>query len=300
MLISSGGELQMRRFGGLAAVVLLAATAAWAGRNDYRLQPLGNPTTRPDANANFRAFARELGAGITSIGMSPPQTLGHLGFAAELELSTVSFNTSAVQFPTQGGPHNPVLLPSLHVRKGLPFSFEVGARVAYLQDSRIFAPTLELKWAVTEGFPYVPDIGLRVHGTRLLNTRDFDLTTLGVDLGLGHRFVLSSSVTLAPYGGWNLVWVGASSNNIDFNPGRTEAQASSSPVAQLTDTGVYDSLTLSSNGHSRFYAGARLGLGMFQLGMELSYSNLGSIETTTGKRDLPSVFAFNTAVGVTF
>ncbi len=284
----------------MAALCVFAAGTAWADRNDYRLQPLGNPSTDPGANANFRAFARELGAGLTSIGMSSPETLGHLGFAADLELSTVSFNTGSVQFPTQGGPHNPVFLPSIHLRKGLPFSFEVGARVAWLQESRLFAPTLELKWAVTEGFPYVPDIGLRVHGTRLLNTRDFDLTTLGVDLGLGHRFALGGAMTLTPYGGWNLIWVGASSNNIDFNPGRTEAEASASPVAQLTDTGVYDSLSLSSNGHSRFYAGLRFGTGILRLGIELSYSNLGSVRTTTGDRDLPSVFAFNSSAGISF
>ncbi|HZH03692.1 MAG TPA: hypothetical protein VEY30_07910 [Myxococcaceae bacterium] len=296
----------MRRLGGVAAAAVLAlAGQAWANRNDFRVHQLGNPADRPEANADFRAFARELGAGLSSVTLAPPETLGYSGFNVNLELSAVSFDTSAVRFPTERAFRSPLLLPSLHVRKGLPWSFELGARLAWIEESRMFAPTAELKWAVAEGYPYIPDIGIRVHGTRLLNARDFDLTVLGVDLSLGKEFAVGGAATLTPYAGWNLVWVGATSNNIDFNPGRTEQEATATPIAQLTDTGVYDSLSLSNNGHSRFYAGLRFITGIFQLGAEFSYANLGRIrvatsEGTARERNLPSVFALNTSVGLNF
>ncbi len=87
------------------------------------------------------------------------------------------------------------------MRKGFPFSFEVGARAAWIDRSSMAVGTLEAKCAINEGFLYLPDVAIRGYVTRLFNTRDFDLTTFGFDLGVGREFPIGGMITLTPYAG---------------------------------------------------------------------------------------------------
>jgi hypothetical protein len=291
----------------IALALLLSVTAAHAGAYDFKLFRLGNPTPGqmnydPSGNANFRAFTRELGAALSSITLMPPSTLGYDGFAIGTELSILNLKTSQFPLPTEGGFSGPLLVPSLHLRKGLPFSFEVGARTGWIQKSGMAVATVELKWALNEGFANWPDLGIRGHFTRLFNSRDFDLYTGGVDVGVGKRFAIAGTMTITPYGGWNPVWVAAFSKTVDFNPGRSSEDSLSTPTAQLRDTGVYEDVRAGSNMHHRFYAGFQFILGVLQVGAEASYSILGKIpDAGTGTdRSLPSLLAFNATIGLGF
>jgi len=298
----------MKKPGRIIALALsLSVTAAHASAYDFRLFRLGNPAPGgmnydPSANANFRAFARELGAALTSITLMPPSTLGYDGFAIGTELSILNLKTSQFLFPTEGGVSGPLLVPSLHLRKGLPFSFELGARAGWIQKSGMAVGTIELKWALNEGFANWPDLGIRGHFTRLFNARDFDLYTGGVDVGIGKRFTIAGTMTITPYAGWNPVWVAAFSKTVDFNPGRSYEDSVSMPTSQLRDTAVYDDVRAGSNMHHRFYAGFQFVLGVLQAGAEASYSTLGQIrdEGTGTDRSLPSLLAFNATIGVGF
>jgi hypothetical protein len=304
----------MRLRKGLAlGVCLLTGSAAWADINDLRLAQLGNPDPAsssydPLANAHFRIFARQLAAALTSTNLTPPGTTGHSGFAMNLELSVADLRPGGTfVMPTEQPFGSPLLIPSLHLRKGLPFSFELGTRIAWLDRSRMFAGTGELKWAVNEGFYYLPDLAIRAHGTRLFNTRDLDLTAAGLDIGLGKKFPLGGMITLTPYAGWNLIWVAASSSLVDFNPGRTQAQAEQTPTSQLQDSGVYDELSMSANSHNRFYLGLRFIGGIVQIAAEVSYANLGIIKVPSAgdpnvlvDYSLPRVLSYNTTLGLDF
>ncbi len=302
--------------------LLLWSVTSLADPYDLRLYKLGNPTPGGvnydrAANARFAAFARQFAAGLTSVNLSPPETLGHSAFSVTAELSVVQFEQGEFALPTEQyradrpGITGALLLPSVHLRKGLPWSFEVGARVAWIEKSRMGAATGEVKWALNEGFTYLPDLGVRAYATRLFNSRDFDLTAGGLDLGIGKQFAIGGMVTLTPYVGWNLVWVAANSNTIDFNPGRTEAESVQGRNAPYTDengvpqVGVFDELRLTSNSHNRFYGGARFIAGALQLGAEYSTSRLPRVQVPVGEgdtqsRQLPAVNAFNFTVGLDF
>ncbi len=282
-----------------------------ADPNDFRVATLGNPDQgeanfSASANPNFRAFAREMGAAITSINLMPPETLGHAAFAVNGEVSVVNIS-NRVTIPTERAFTGTLLIPSVHVRKGLPFSTEIGARVGWLDRSRMAVGTLEFKAALNEGFTYLPDVGVRGHFTRLFNTRDFDLYAAGFDIGVGKQFAIGGMVTLTPYVGWNQVYVGASSDTIDFRPERTLQEASANPQAQLQDAGSYEDLSLGGNAHARFYGGLRFIGGVVQLGLEYSYANLGTIKapdeanpSEVVDRALPPVSAFNATFGLDF
>lgn len=283
--------------------VALVSGAALADSYDFRIYQLGNPQSggtgfTPRANGNFRVFARMFAAAMTSVNLAPPETLGHSAFAFNAELSVVDFNGGAL--PTTGEFKGPMLIPSAHVRKGLPWSFEVGARAAWIEKSRMGAGTLELKWALNEGFTYLPDIGVRGNVTKLINGRDFDLTAGGLDIGLGKQFAIGGMVTITPYVGWNLLFVGASSGNVDFRPTRTLAE-SDSAGEQYRDFYVFDSLQAAGNTHNRFYGGFRFIGGVATLGAEVSYSVFSRFTDGAGEeRIIPAVLAINSTIGLDF
>lgn len=321
----------MRKLG-LALVALWVSGSAVAEKNDFRVQQLGNPTdpditTALTANVNFAGFAREFAAALTSSNLMPPATLGHSGFNVAVELSTVNLagaldtgnSTAFFLLPTDPNADDfykrgPLLLPSIHIRKGLPFSFEVGMKATLIDKSTMGSALGELRFGVNEGFAYLPDICARLYTMRLFNTKDFNLGATGLDIGVGKRFAIGGMVTLHPYVGWNPVWVRASSAQIvDFRQERTYAESVQDPYSQLTENaGQFDAVRPFDNGYeNRFYAGVRFIGGVLQLGAEVSYTGIGNVTKTrtTGDNPIketsvtgsfPAVTAFNTTIGLDF
>ncbi len=300
-------------------VGVLSSATALADAYDFRIYQLGNPYCgldpsgacvspgsgyRPEADANFRAFTRRLAAAMTSVNLMPPETLGHSAFSIGVELSVVDFGstTTTTDIPTTSPIRGPLLMPSVHIRKGLPWSFELGVRAAWLEKSRMGSGTLELKWALNEGFTYLPDIGVRGYVTKLLNTRDFDVTAGGLDIGVGKQFAIAGMVTVTPYVGWNLSFVGATSGSVDFRPSRglDDSDKVKDPTAG-SDFYVFKPVMAAQNTNNRFYGGFRLIAGVVQLGFEVSYTVLGSFEDArVGRVDMAPVVSYNGLIGFDF
>ncbi|MCY1042610.1 hypothetical protein OV208_14895 [Corallococcus sp. bb12-1] len=292
----------------LVLATALSGAAAHADDNDlqiarFGIDRYGQENAAALASADFRAFARTFGAVINSANLMPPRTTGHSGYAFNAELSVVSLPDS-VFLPTEREQPGSVLVPSVHVRKGLPFSLELGGRVGWVEKSGMVTAMGELKWAVNEGFTYLPDVGARLHVTKLFGAHDLDLTTTGLDIGVGKQFPLGGMITLTPYGGLDLAFVSAASRTLIFNPDLTleESQDDDSRATLANgNAGAYARVSAGDNLTPRFYAGARFIGGALQLGAEFSVTSLGSFDVTgDGTRDLPSVVAFNTTLGLDF
>lgn len=311
MPTSIAGMLRLATRGLLLATSLLSF-AAGADTYDFRVYQLGNPQSSGAANGNFRVFARRFAAAMTSVNLAPPETLGHSGFNFGAELSVVDFGKGAT-LPIEGcggtacAFAGPMLIPTVHVRKGLPFSFEIGARAGWIEKSRMGVATLELKWALNEGFTYLPDIAVRGNITKLINSRDFDITSGGVDIGIGKQFAIAGMITLTPYVGWNLLFVGASSGTVDFNPARPLNEADQA-TSQFADYYVFDSVQAAANTHNRFYGGFRFIGGVVQLAFEISYSVIGKFNDSAGQARCDpngtdgscNVLTFNGMLGLDF
>jgi hypothetical protein len=296
----------------VALAALLSGATVFADDYDFRVERLGNPTPgganfNAAANANFQAFARTFGAALTSTNLMPPETLGHSGFNVNLELTVASLPSDTVLPTERAQQPGTVLLPAFHVRKGLPFSLEFGGRVAWVEKSRMVAATGELKWAVNEGFTYLPDISVRGHVTRLFGNRDFDLTGLGLDFGVGKQFPIGGMITLTPYGGLDFTGISANSSILDFRQDRTYGETLTRPLAGLEDTAVYSKASFGDNINQRLYGGVRFIGGVLQIGAEISFTRLGSVDVPTGadpavteSKGLPGVVTFNTSFGLDF
>jgi hypothetical protein len=299
----------MRTFSRWLVLAACASGAtAYADDNDLQIYRFGNPDRDElnfsvSANADFQAFARVMGAAITSINLMPPETTGHSAWAVNAELSVVSLPDS-ILIPTESAQPSSVLIPSFHVRKGLPFSLELGGRVGWMEKSRQVVATGELKWAVNEGFTWLPDLGVRGHVTHLFGARDLSLTVMGLDFGVGKQFPLGGMVTLTPYGGLDLGFVGATSSTLDFNPNRTfDDSTANNSRAALEDTAEYAKVSFGDNVNQRLYGGVRFIGGVLQLGAELSLTRTGSVAPDPDSeetRGVPAVFAFNTTLGFDF
>ncbi|MDR0965522.1 MAG: hypothetical protein LBM75_03290 [Myxococcales bacterium] len=281
----------------LTMAVFLIARPVWAtNAEDFKIYQLGDPSSDPTADTKFRLFANQLGIAISGFNFSPAQTLGHSGFAISLEYGVSKINPD--YWPRYGTSDSPYLLmPSLHLRKGLGLSFELGGRLTYLQESSMFAGTLELKWALNEGFTYAPDFAVRGHVTTLAGATDFDMTTGGVDIGIGKQFGIGGVVTLTPYIGWNLIFVHATARMIDFQPSRAPEEAMAQPFETLN---FYQEVKAGDNVSHRFYGGLRFVLMPVEIGLEFSYTKVSVDHEIEGlDKEIP-VMNFGAKLGVDF
>lgn len=175
-------------------------------------------------NELFEQFATGFGLVLGPKFLAPAETLGQAGFDVGFEASFSAIDPSADHWKTAAPdptetPGDLLSTMQIHVRKGLPFSFELGGTLTKLFDSDMFALGGELKWALNEGFYYLPDIAVRGSINRLLGSRDLDLTTGGVDVSISHPFGIGGMLQFTPYAGWSLLYINAGSHVLDATPG---------------------------------------------------------------------------------
>jgi len=203
----------------------------------------------PLSQEKFARFAGELALAIAPQPAGPAHSLGDSGY----EL-TFSFDTAFIHprqtltgtdadgrpFPDEKGQpitaggvwplqqyddkltsapgSSTLLVPTLHFRKGLPFSLEMGVAFSYLSFSSMAAVTGNVKWAVVEGFQWWPDIAVRAFGTMLMGSGPLTLVVAGWDAGGSYRFPLAGGAEMTLFGGFQMLGMNASTHNIDFDP----------------------------------------------------------------------------------
>ncbi len=232
----------------LAAVCALAAAPARAAEPlDLDLARLGAPTAavwsalQPglaaadaatlagDAQVRFGRLASDLALAFSSPLLQPGSTTGYAGFAFGLEAGYAQVKHGVVGTPTLAGFTAPdywvtrsmkpgaLFIPGLHVRKGLPFSLELGGRLMYLAQSSYYGAQLEAKWALLEGYRSYPDVAVRGAWTTVLGQRDLRLNTLEGDVLVSKRFGVNAVTSFTPYLGARFTQMSASTGDIAFS-----------------------------------------------------------------------------------
>lgn len=172
-------------------------------------------------NAKFSRFTKQLAAVISPRYHAPAETLGWLGWNLGFEF-TVNDIPAGVQWDdalegveriaafdqSKRSRSAPNVLNTIqfHVRKGLPFSTELGFDVTYLINSTMYILGVEGKFAFVEGFTYVPDFAVRMNYKHLFGCEDMDMDLLGWDLSVSKNFGIGGYIQLAPYTGYSLVY----------------------------------------------------------------------------------------------
>ena len=198
----------------LAALALCAALPATAA--DF-------PLVSSLAQGEFRALSEDLGAAFSYKGVAPATPLGMLGFDIGVEVTSTRLENSHVfRLAGAGGPSN-LVVPKLHVHKGLWRGFDIGAFVGGASDVDATLFGAELRYAFLDDGIATPALGLRLSGTRATGLGDLRVATGALDLTVSKKLAI-----VTPYAGAGAVRVQASVRGSplaeeSFNAGRVFA-----------------------------------------------------------------------------
>lgn len=222
----------MRNSACLAATLCVLAFAGAARANPMDLtlsrlydagrctrEALGQPNASSicaDQDA-FRELSREFGLAMAPGLLAPAETLGYAGFYLALEGTLTTINSSSddrtnvwFRATEDQNPDKVLFVPSIHARKGLPFSFELGTSVSYVAATEQVLLGADIRWAILEGYrtgwkAYFPDISVRGAVNRLTGDDEMDLTVWSIDVALSHPFAVSGMMTITPYAGYQFI-----------------------------------------------------------------------------------------------
>lgn len=261
-------------------VATVLALPASAGDNDLVLNRFGScipdevdPVNKPCVSRSvredlFNALASDMGLVFSPRFLAPSETLGEAGFEFAAEVSFSVIDNSAEHWTLAMQDRDPpaaLTTTQIHIRKGLPFSFELGAIVGYLIDSEMFNLGMELKWTLNEGFYYLPDFSVRGTVNTVVGSSQLNLTTAGFDFSVSKAFGIVGLFNVTPYLGYNLVLVFASSRVLDASPG--------DPTPPLRDDNEPEFVFGQRNiTHHRFFLGCRLVLYRILFAFEMDFA----------------------------
>lgn len=243
----------------LAAVGLLApGPSALAAANDVSLTAFLGQGDDSHDYAGFDQLSRELGLAMQPRFGGPAATLGSRGFDFAYNLATTAVNagdahwTKAVDDPVTS-----LRASQLHVRKGLPYSFELGGTVTRLHELDLWAIGFEAKWAFVEGYRLAPSVGMRTHVSTILGSRDLGMLCAGMDATIGKAFGIGGLVQVTPYLGYALSYVQSRSHVLGtFEPGHVKLKTAIIDPRHLVDHRTLVGLTLVASAIELGFEGA--------------------------------------------
>ncbi len=159
----------------------------------------------------FRLLAEDLGAALSYKPLIPAEPLGLvLGLDVGVEATATQLENKAVlDIAISDDAPSTLVVPKLHVHKGLPFGVDVGALYSQIPDSNIELWGAELRYAIVDGSTVLPAIAVRASVSVLEGVDQLDLETKGLDVSISKGFAL-----FTPYIGVGTVWVTATPQNI--------------------------------------------------------------------------------------
>lgn len=186
-----------------AAALLGLAPLAHAGDIDLR-QLLG-------VQNDFRQLSEDLGAALSYKPVAPGEPLGLLGVDVGIEVTATDLQGSNIYQRVTGDSNNTdyLLVPKLHVHKGLPWRLNVDAFYSTVPDSNIELLGGAIGYSLIEGGVTLPALTVRATATKLSGVDGLNLDTQSVELTISKGFAL-----LTPYAGIGRVRVASEPTGI--------------------------------------------------------------------------------------
>jgi hypothetical protein len=181
----------------VAAVCTCAAFNAHAGNLDN----LGSLS-----QDQYAKLSKDIGTAIAYRGVSPGNSLGITGFDIGLEVTQSKIDNPAIFKQAGGSDTSTLYIPKLHVQKGLPLGFDVGAFISRVPGVSANLYGGEVRYQIIEDGLTTPSLAVRVSGSKLSGVSQTSLSTYGADV------ILSKKLTfVTPY-------IGAGSVHIADKP----------------------------------------------------------------------------------
>jgi hypothetical protein len=216
---------------------------------------------------------------MTIKGVAAADSPGVAGFVFQIDRSFNDFDvkTDGAENPwvlahKTGKPEASMGTTQIHVRKGLPFSFEVGTVLTLLDDSDLMAVGVEGKWSLHEDiFWPLPDLAIHGGVNTLLGSSDLVLTNLQIDALTSLPIGIGSVVNLTPFGGYGVVLPFSASRLIDTTPGDARPAVASDSEALRNQPEV--SFSLDTEVRPVAVVGARFQWAMLDLTYQSQFSD---------------------------
>ena len=195
------------------------------------------------AQAEFRLLSEDLGSALSYKPVTPAEPLGITGFDLGLVVTSTDISKSSAALAKASGGSDAIstlIIPKLHIAKGLPFGIDVAAFYSAIPSTNIKLVGGELRYALMSGGVALPAVAIRGAITRLSGVDQLSFDTKSLDLSISKGFLM-----FTPYIGVGQVWVNSTAN-----------------VAG-TDGALDQSFT-----QGKVFAGANLNLGLVNFALE--------------------------------
>ena len=189
--------------------------------------------------AEFKTLSEDLGSALSYKPVTPAEPLGVTGFDIGVVVSSTDMKKSSAAWNTATGGDSisKLIVPKLHIAKGLPFNLDIAAFYSKIPTTNISLFGAELRYAILEGGVAMPALAVRGAYTKLSGVDQLALDTKSLDISISKGFAM-----FTPYAGVGNVWVNSTPN-----------------AGTLTE----ESFT-----QSKVFAGGNLNFGLFNLALE--------------------------------
>jgi len=162
------------------------------------------------SQANFELFSENIAAAIHYKGVGPAEPLGIIGFDLGLEVSTTEIDEAVFDLASSGDFEiSELVVPRIHVNKGLPFGLDVGAALSVIPSTDIRVLSGELRYALISGGILTPSVGVRISHAILEGLSEIDMTSSALEITASKGFVM-----FTPYIGAGIVKSTVTPNNL--------------------------------------------------------------------------------------
>jgi hypothetical protein len=163
----------------------------------------GTLTVRNLFAGEYRDLTRDLAAALQFKQAAPPTALGPRGFEVGIEVSATDIDERADYWQlVTDDPPSYLVIPKLHLLKGLPLRVDGEAMLSYLPSADLFLWGLAGKWTVVEEDRHVPATSVRLGFSDLRGVDELDFSTVGLDVATGYSWSV-----IEPYLGVGTAWV---------------------------------------------------------------------------------------------
>ena len=193
--------------------------------------------------ANFRLLSEDFGSALSYKPVTPAEPLGITGFDIGVEATSTDISKSgaALKAATGGALDvTRIIIPKLHVAKGLPFGIDIAASMSSVPSTNIKLIGGELRYAIIKGGLALPAVAIRAAMTSMSGVPELDFSTKSLDISISKGFLM-----LTPYAGVGQVWV------------------TSTPKGTASATLAEESFT-----QNKAFVGANLNLGLTNFALE--------------------------------
>jgi hypothetical protein len=140
------------------------------------------------AQDEFHRLAQDLGAALAYKGVTPATPLGITGFDIGLEATDTRMENSSLFSRAGAGSRAHLVIPKLHIYKGLPGGIDIGAFVAGATQVSATVFGADLRYALIGDSLATPALAVRLSGSKATGLGDLRMSTVALDVMLSKSF----------------------------------------------------------------------------------------------------------------